>query len=49
MTLPTSPGKLAAILFFAAGIAKLFGLVAIRYGTPSDWFLAALAAAAILP
>lgn len=48
MTLPTSPGKLAAILFFAAGLAKLFGLVPMKFAA-ADLFLAALASAAVLP
>lgn len=48
MTIPTSPGKLVAILCLAAGIAKLFGIVAVKFPA-ADLFLAGLLASAVLP
>jgi len=48
MTIPTSPGKLIAIVCLAAGCAKLFGIVAVKFAA-SDLFLLGLLAAAVLP
>lgn len=48
MTIPTSPGKLIAIAFFAAGIVKLFGIVPMKFAA-SDLFLAGILASAVLP
>ena len=48
MTIPTSPGKLIAIACFLAAIAKLTGIVAIKFSADT-LFLASIAAAMVLP
>ena len=48
MTIPTSPGKIVALLCLAAGIAKLFGIVAVKFAA-ADLFLMGILAASVLP
>lgn len=48
MTIPTSPGKLIALLCLAAGVAKMTGIVAVKFAA-ADLFLMGILAAAVLP
>ncbi len=48
MTIPTSPGKILALVCLIAGVLKMFGVVSMRFGA-ADLFLAGLLSAAVIP
>jgi uncharacterized membrane protein len=48
MTLPTSPGKIIALVCWAAAVAKLAGLVAVKFAA-TDLLLLGLLTVAVIP
>jgi hypothetical protein len=48
MSLPTSPGKIIALICWAAAVAKMLGLVAIKFAAP-DLLLLGLLTVAVIP
>lgn len=48
MTIPTSPGKIIAIVCLVAGVLKMTGIVSMKFAA-ADLFLAGLLTAAVIP
>ena len=48
MTIPTSPGKIIAIICLVVGVLKMIGLVAVKFAA-ADLFLLGLLTVAVIP